>query len=171
MKEDMELAPLLLGGGQEFGLRSSTRPMALIESMTVAGEEALSTLSSSYESVQKIRALLVKGVKSILPGVIFPFESSQQLSPFIVMMIIPGVPGEVLVRTLNDQGIVVSTRSACSSKHSGTIPIFTILDLDRSWHACSLRVSFSRETTGEEIAIFLDALKTHVEELRHFYSN
>ncbi len=145
--------------------------MALIQSLTAAGEAVMSTVLSSSDSVQRIRSLLVEGVKAALPCVIFPFESAQQLSPYIVMMIVPGVPGEVLMRTLNDQGIVVSTRSACSSKQSEPIPIFTLLGIERSLHACSLRVSFSRDTTDEEVGVFLAALRSSVEELQWFYSN
>ncbi|MCA1950892.1 MAG: aminotransferase class V-fold PLP-dependent enzyme, partial [Treponema sp.] len=83
----------------------------------------------------------------------------ERFSPYILQAAFPGIPGEVLVRSLDDAGIAISTGSACSSAKQER-PVLKAMGIDADTAFCSVRFSQGWNTTEEDIEVLLGALRT-----------
>ena len=149
IRKGLELKPLLLGGGQESGLRSGTEPTAQLAALAAACE--------AWDSGAPARIAAVKShaleVLSSVPGLemVSPGDA-----PHICAISLPGYPSEMLVRDLSDRGIYVSSGSAC---HKGKPShVFAALGLPKRTLMGVLRISFSPDSTCEEAGALADAL-------------
>ena len=149
IRKGLDLKPLLLGGGQENGLRSGTEPTAQLAALAAACE-AWDTSAPARIAAVKAHAL---EVLSSVPGleVVSPGDA-----PHICAISLPGYPSEMLVRDLSDRGIYVSSGSAC---HKGKPShVFAALGLPKRTLMGVLRISFSPDSTCEEAGALADAL-------------
>ena len=146
--------PLMLGGGQESGMRPGTEPTSQIAAFGVAcelglagREEAIRRMSDVKEYARQRLLGEVEGLEEVAAGA----------APHILCLTLTGYKSEVLVRTLGDQGICVSAGSAC---HRGKPShVFAALPLTKGQREGAFRVSFSPESTREEIDALVEALK------------
>lgn len=162
----VKMLPLLYGGGQEDGMRSSTQAAPLIFSFCEAAREAVETMEPSLEHVTKINQLARKCLKEKLEVVDFPF--AQHTSPYILTFLLPGISSDIILRHLEQRDIFISSTSACSSRIKGANPVFTALHLPSKMHKFVLRVSFSHETTEADVLMFCDTLAIVYDELRMY---
>ena len=149
IRKGLELKPLLLGGGQENGLRSGTEPTAQLAALAAACEAWDPDAPAGIAAV-KAHAL---EVLSAVPGleVVSPGDA-----PHICAISLPGYPSEMLVRDLSDRGIYVSSGSAC---HKGKPShVFAALGLPKRTLMGVLRISFSPDSTCEEAGALAAAL-------------
>ena len=134
--------PLLLGGGQESGLRSGTEPTAQIAALAAACE----AWKPEYrEQIRAVKDYALEKLKEV-PGleVVSPGDA-----PHVCAISLPGYPSEMLVRDLSDMGICVSSGSAC---HKGKPShVFAALGLPKRTLMGVLRVSFSAENIREDV--------------------
>ncbi len=160
-RKGLALSPLIFGGGQEKGLRSGTENVLGALTFSYAAESKFATLPEDGERLKGYRELLF----SELDHTLFTRLSPGNGSPYILTLSAKGVRGEVLSRMLWDGGVVVGTGSACSSKH----PYSRVLK------ACGygeevlggvLRVSFSPETTEEELHAAAKAFNQAVKQFK-----
>ncbi|MCP5053107.1 MAG: cysteine desulfurase [bacterium] len=164
LRADVTVAPLLYGGNQENGLRSSTQAAPLIYSFFEAVREAMETIDDSWTYVTEINGLAREGLEERISEVQFPF--SGYTSPYILTFLLPGISSDIILRHLEQRDIMISSTSACSSKEKGTSPVFTALHLPDKYHKFVLRVSFSYQTTSEEIETFCQTLADTYKELK-----
>lgn len=145
-KKSLALSPYLYGGGQEGGKRSGTENVFGIMAFSYACDEKFASLKADGERLCGYREKLA----CLLDGGLFRRISSQKGTPYILSVSAVGLRGEVLQRMLSDRGVVVGTGSACSSKHR-----FSRVLGEWGWEEKVLdgvlRISFSPETTEEEI--------------------
>ena len=149
IRKGLELKPLLLGGGQENGLRSGTEPTAQLAALAAACQ-AWDREAPARMAAVKAHAL---DVLSAIPGleVVSPGDA-----PHICAVSLPGYPSEMLVRDLSDRGIYVSSGSAC---HKGKPShVFAALGLPKRTLMGVLRVSFGPDSTPEEADALANAL-------------
>ena len=149
IRKGLRLKPMLLGGGQEEGLRSGTEPTAQIAALAAAcqawGEDTAAHIQSVKEHALKVLQQ-VPGLEVISPGD----------APHICAISLPGYPSEMLVRDLSDQGIYVSSGSAC---HKGKPShVFAALGLPKRTLMGILRVSFGPDSTPAEADALAAAL-------------
>ena len=149
IRKGLELKPLLLGGGQENGLRSGTEPTAQLAALAAACE-AWDPDAPARIAAVKAHALevlsSVPGLEMVSPGD----------APHICAISLPGYPSEMLVRDLSDRGIYVSSGSAC---HKGKPShVFAALGLPKRTLMGVLRISFSPDSTCEEADALAAAL-------------
>src|SRR5690606_38275314 len=113
VKKGTTLFPLFHGGGQEFGIRSGTENVA----GNVAFAKALRLIKEKEQAkrheLNEIRMKLYEALEQ-MEGV--EMNSPKEGAPHIVHVSVPGFKPEVIIHALYDQGIVISTQSACSSK-------------------------------------------------------
>ncbi|MGD2089411.1 MAG: aminotransferase class V-fold PLP-dependent enzyme [Candidatus Aminicenantes bacterium] len=166
LRNGVQLSPLLYGGGQEKGLRSSTQAAPLIFSFYEAAVEAMNSLEFSLDHVTAMNQLARESLKERVNMVRFPFVKNS--SPYILTFILPGIPSDIILRHLEQQGIMISSRAACSSRIKGTDPVFTALHLPKDEHKFVLRVSFSHVTTGVDVLRFCDTLASICDDLKMF---
>ncbi|RLA63569.1 MAG: hypothetical protein DRQ88_01625 [Epsilonproteobacteria bacterium] len=145
--------PLLDGGGQEYGLRSSTLAGPLMFSFYEAYKEISHDQKKHFEYVKILYEKVKEMLGDNIPGVLFPFPYG---GPFILTMIIPELPSDVLVRHLEMIDIFVASSSACSSKVKGFNPTFQALGIDEKYHKNVIRVSFSEIVKLESIDFFIE---------------
>ena len=153
IRKGVRLAPLLTGGGQEEDLRSGTEATAQIAGFAAACQAVMADLGR-LERTAAIKAYTLEQLKQAVPKleVISPGDA-----PHICAVTLPGYPSEVLVRVLGDQGICISSGSAC---HRGKPShVFAAMGLPKPWLSGALRLSFSPKTAQEEADRLVEALQ------------
>lgn len=159
------LPVLFRGGGQEGNRRPGTENLAAIWAMTEATVRAMRDMKVGAAHAEELKKLLAAGMRHI-DGVCFVPESAavetERFSPYILSVAFPPLPGEVLVRALNDSGYAISTGSACSSKHHKERRILMNMGLDEDTARSSVRISVGVSTTEEEVLRFVDSLAKEV---------
>lgn len=155
IRKGLLLPPLLLGGGQEKGLRSGTENLLGIVSFGEAAREGAEALASGIGAMQAVRDSILKTL-SDHPKI--RFHLPENPSCHILSMQVAGFRSEVLLHTLSAKGIFLSSGSACSS-HSGKSPVLQNFGLSPKEADSTVRLSFSRLNTLGEAEEFCKVLK------------
>lgn len=161
----VQLKPLLAGGGQEFGVRSGTENVPLIVGMAKALRISMDNQASKIARKIALRQQLLAGIAAIPELTISGSEVEQEMAPHIVHFTFAGMKAEVVVHALEQRGIYISTRSACTSGESEPSEVMLALGYQRDLAASGLRISFSDEHQAQDIALFLRSLHEVVKEL------
>ncbi|WP_078555501.1 cysteine desulfurase family protein [Bacillus alkalicellulosilyticus] len=162
VRSGVRLSPILLGGVQEAKLRAGTE--------NVAGAAALAkALRLSMEQAKNVQHLyelkrLTCEKLSTIEG-IFLNSKEKNFAPHIVNFSIPGAKPEVIIQSLSEKNIYVSTKSACSSKLASPSRVLLAMGVGKKKAESGIRVSFSFENTKEEVLIFTEIMSTLVPEL------
>ncbi|MEA5002592.1 MAG: cysteine desulfurase family protein [Christensenella sp.] len=164
-KENTPLKPYILGGGQEGGLRSGTQNTLGIFSFAAAVSYFME--EADKEQAGRVRDIFLEACSGIEDIVLLTPEDSEQACRHIVNLSVLGVRGETLLHTLEQQGICISTGSACSSK-KGKSRIAKALGLSEEEAEGAIRISFSPFTTQEEVLTAAAQIKKEAELLRRF---
>ena len=156
-KKDLGLKPLIYGGGQEEGLRSSTLSTPLILGWEAAIQKASKAQNRQFEKISSLKSHMTKILKNKIPDLQVLF-STAITSPYITLLALPKVPGDVMMRFLEQDGIYVSRSSACSSKIKKVNPVLSALSIPLELHKNILRIFFSYKTSAYEVDMFCEKL-------------
>ena len=162
VRRPVRLEPLIHGGGHERGLRSGTLPTHLIVGMGEAFALAQAQFRQDEKHIRQIRHQLWEGI-SALGGVHINAEEVNCI-PGCLNLYIEGVEGEALMTSL--QQVAISSGSACNSANPEPSHVLVAMGLPREQAYNSLRVSFGRFTTEEEIRNAITHIHTEVKRLR-----
>ncbi|MFR0019744.1 MAG: cysteine desulfurase family protein, partial [Paraclostridium sp.] len=163
MKENNKIKPMLTGGGQEIGIRSGTENVAGIYGLGEAIDIIMSDLNSKIEKIEKLKVLLKDFIVENIDDI--KVNSPEDGVCHILNISFKDVKGEVLLHHLAQQGVFVSTGSACSSKKKGS-HVLNAIGLTPQEIDGAIRFSLSDMTTEEEINEACEIIKKSVEELR-----
>lgn len=147
----IQLKPVVLGGGQEMGLRSGTENVPGIIGFARALQIADDTRKSEYKRLEELKNQLKKTLANGLPDIIFN-ENPRATSPAILNFSVPNVDGERVVFALDEKGVMVATGSACAANKGQRSHVLTAMDLTDNIADGSIRVSLGRFMTEEDIA-------------------
>lgn len=150
-RKNLVIEPLIHGGISTTVYRSGTPALALASAMETALEMALREQKNRYEVVQGLNRKLRRELE-VYPDV--RINSPQNAVPHILNLSVQGVKGTVFQRALDENGICVSVKSACSAEGQPSQAVFSVSQ-DRKNALSSWRISLSHLTTGEEIQEFL----------------
>ncbi|MBQ4187651.1 MAG: cysteine desulfurase [Firmicutes bacterium] len=169
VRRGLQLPSLILGGGQENHFRSGTENVPYIAGFAEAAEEMWKNHETLTAEMQRLKARLVNELTDALPGIHVNGPAVEEAAPHIVNLRIDGVRSEVLLHALEDDGIYISSGSACSSNKPGekSRPL-AALGLNAQEIDQSLRVSFGRYNTDEDVDAFVAAMTKTVPVLRRF---
>jgi len=161
VKEKTKLKPLILGGGQQKGMRSGTENVPAIAGLGEAAEEIYENLDEKRAHLYGLKQRFIDGIEK-LEGTHVNGKTGEDSAPHIVSVSFEGIRSEVLLHSLEDRGIYVSSGSACSSnnhagKQKGSKTLRNI-HLKENLLDSTLRFSFSVHTTEEEIDYALEVL-------------
>lgn len=161
VKEKTKLKPLILGGGQQKGMRSGTENVPAIAGLGEAAEEIYENLDEKRAHLYGLKQRFIDGIEK-LEGTHVNGKNGEDSAPHIVSVSFEGIRSEVLLHSLEDRGIYVSSGSACSSnnhagKQKGSKTLRNI-HLKENLLDSTLRFSFSVHTTEEEIDYALEVL-------------
>lgn len=196
VNEKVKIKPLILGGGQQKGMRSGTDNVPGIAGIGVAAREAYEDLDNKIVHLRDLKARFIAGVIAI-PDVtvqgqnkklvedgagtenaedmcknikrLLEKEPERYGAPHIISVSFRGVRSEVLLHALEEKGICVSSGSACSSNKK--LPVSTVLKeagVERELLESTVRFSFSTYTTEEEIDYCLKQLRQIIPMLRKY---
>lgn len=166
IRKGINLPALILGGGQQKGLRGGTENSCGIAGLGVAVETAFSKIDSNLENVKKIKEHIAKGVLSL--GDVNINGDFELGSPYVLNVTFLGLRSEVLLHSLEEKGIYVSAGSACDSrKHIGS-PILQAMGLKENQVVGAIRFSFCAYNTLEEAEKTIEILKEVVPFLRKY---
>ncbi len=165
IKDGVKIDPVILGGGQEFRLRSGTENVASIVGFGQACEIAQNNLIKNSSLIKKLQTLLVKRVLDEIPEVTFNGHSEYRLSNNAHFTFL-GVNGEDLIIKLDEYGVAASTGSACSVNTQKASHVLESMGFSLEQITGSLRLTVGIFNTENEINKTVDILKKIVEELR-----
>ncbi|SDH96636.1 cysteine desulfurase [Paenibacillus naphthalenovorans] len=165
-RRGVELEPLLLGGGQEKGLRSGTENVPAIVGMAKAVRMAVEEQQAFAKHTAGLREMLVQGIDRLPELVLSGSRNPEDMAPHIVHFSFPGMKSEVLVHALEQRGICVSARSACSSAAEKPSRVLTAMGASDAAAVSGIRLSYSLQQTQEDVRRFCSALQEVVAELK-----
>lgn len=151
-RKNLEIEPLIHGGASITRYRSGTPTLALAAAIEVALGLALKEEKARNEVVKVYNHILRERLKAY-PNVCI--NSPEHGVPHILNLSIGGVKGTVFQRILDEKGICVSVRSACSMDGEFSGAIFAVCQ-DRRRALSSWRISLSHLTTEKEIQKFIE---------------
>ena len=165
--EKVKIHPLILGGGQQKGMRSGTDNVPGIAGM---GEAARIIYEHLEENTSRMRELkeYFRGELEKIDNVEINGPVAGEGAPHILNASFLGVRSEVLLHALEDQGIYVSAGSACSSHKRTGSPSLGAIGLSPERKESAVRFSFSEFTTKEELDYTLETLKSLLPMLRRY---
>ena len=158
-------AGLYTGGGQEKGIRPGTENLAAAAGMCVAMERSKQVVEVHLKAASQRMQMLITGIQGINGARILPEnrpDNTADFSPWILNVSFPPLPGEVLVRVLDESGFAVSTGSACSSNKKSRTRALESMGIDHKTAFSSIRISQGPATTEKEIMAFLKTLKEQI---------
>lgn len=165
-REEIELVPMMYGGGHEQGLRAGTENVAAIVGFGKAAELALNELEARQQHMQALQDRLLERLDA-MPGVtVFARDAERVVNT--IQLAVAGIEGETLLMTLDQQGYAVSSGSACSSSSSEPSHVLMAMGVDRDLSRNAIRVSTGKDTRLEEIDGFCDALQGQLDMLKRF---
>ncbi len=160
-RKGVNLIPLIYGGGQENGLRSGTENLFGIKVFEYASQDKFLNLKDNYAKVSLIKEKIIDGLDKEL----FTIISGENSTPYVLTISAKGVRGEVIMHSLETNGLIVGNGSACSSKNR----------YSRVIEACGytndildgvIRLSFSYENTLEEADMAISLINSTVKKLK-----
>ncbi|WP_432745629.1 cysteine desulfurase family protein [Methylobacter sp. G7] len=152
-EKSVAIKPILLGGGQEQGLRAGTENVAAIVGFGKAAELAKLELAERQAHLLKLRTLLEHGL-SAMPGLTVFAEQAERL-PNTVQVGIHGIDGEMLLMQLDQKGIAVSSGSACASGIREASPVLVAMGIDPAQAKSAIRISLGKANTENEVIEFI----------------
>jgi len=165
VRRNVQVAPVLLGGGQERALRSGTENMPAIVGMAEAADIMSREMGGEVERMRGMRDALIERVLGTIPDSHLNGHPTERL-PNNAHFRFEAIEGESLLLSLKDKGVAASTGSACSSKTLE--PSHTLLScglLHEEAHG-SLEFTFGRWSRPSDVDRVLEVLPGIVERLR-----
>ena len=169
VRAGVQVAPVLLGGGQERGLRSGTEDLASIAGMAAAADIMAVEMPAEVERIRVIRDGLVTRVLAEIPDSHLngaPLDRPGGRLPNNAHFRFEGVEGEAMILSLRDESVAAATGSACSSKTLE--PSHTLIScglLHEEAHG-SLEFTFGRFSEPEDVDRIMEALPGVITRLR-----
>ena len=162
-----EIAPLLVGGGQERDLRSGTQNAPGIVAMAAAARATLDTRAQVVAEVGALRDRLADGLMAGIDGVSETGVRANKVAGSCHLCI-DGIESEALLFLLEREGVFASAASSCSAGAQDPSHVLAAMGYERERAGGSLRLSLGYDTTSADIDQALEVLPSAVERLRAF---
>ena len=171
IRDKVNIPAFIEGGGQEEGKRSGTQNVPGIAGLGEASELSEKTRKAEMARIIHMRQYLMDGLKAELKDIIInsPEEAGEKAGMCcgsVLNITFLGTRGEVLLHTLEQDGIYVSTGSACSSNKKGQSHVLKAMGLRDKEIEGTLRFSFGRMNRLEEMDIVIDKVSGAVKRFR-----
>ena len=154
IRKGLKISPFIRGGGQENGLRSGTEATGQLAALAAAVTAGRATLERDLAAMADLKRYAMDRLKSAVPQGKVLVEGG---APHILPISLVGYKSEVVVRFLSDRGVYISSGSAC---HKGKPShVYAALKLPKKEQDGALRLSFSYDTTREDIDALVEGLQ------------
>ena len=155
--ENVNLEPIIFGGGQEKGIRSGTENTVGISAFSVAIKD-IKTIATDK------RSELISKITAKIPDV--TVNGTAENSGYILNVSFAGIKAEILLHSLEAKGIYVSTGSACSSNKPQPSHVLTAMGVSKENIDGAIRISFCEEDFDSDY--FVSVLAEEVEKVRKY---
>ena len=155
IRSGVKIKPLLLGGGQEKGMRSGTEALPIIAGFGTAARLGMIEFELRSASVRRLYDYITGRIQAEIPGAVIINSSGG--TPYILSFSLPGFKSEVLMNYLDSEGICVSNGAAC--KKGARSHVLNAMGVSNPVIDGTLRISFSHYNTREEADYFIEKLK------------
>ena len=167
INEKAKIQPLLLGGGQQKGMRSGTDKVPGIAGLGVAAKKIYENLEADTARMRELKTYLAAELEK-MEQVEINGPEPEKGAPHILNVSFLGVRSEVLLHTLEDRQIYVSAGRACSSHKRAGSASLGALRLSPERKESAIRFSLCEFTTREELAYTLEVLREVLPMLRRY---
>lgn len=165
VRRELEVTPLVHGGGQERDIRSGTIDPPAIAGFAAAVESAVKDQATSQARLAALRDALVDGVRTGVPDAIANGDPGHQL-PGVAHLRFPGCEGDSLLMLLDARGIECSTGSACNAGVPQASHVLLAMGCTDDEARSSLRFSLGHTSTQADVDALVDAIGPVVERAR-----
>lgn len=163
----VKIHPIMFGGGQQRDIRSGTENVPGIAGIGLASSLIYRDLEMKTALMRELKAYFIERILQMEDTVVHGV-TDEESAPHIISVGVGGVRSEVLLHTLEDKGICVSSGSACSSNHPAVSGVLKAIGAPREYLDATVRFSMSEFTTKEEIDYTLETLYNCVPMLRKY---
>lgn len=167
VSDKAKIKPIIFGGGQQGGMRSGTENVAGIAGIGKAVEEIFSHFDEDIDRLYEYKKYFTERALRI-PDVTVNGPQGRDGAPHIVSLSVKGVRAEVLLHSLDAEGICVSAGSACSAHKPTPSATLVAVGIAKELLESTVRFSFSVETTREQLDYALAVLEEQVPKLRRY---
>lgn len=161
IRKGIHIAPLMVGGGQERGMRPGTEAVPNIAAFGEACRIRQEQMAQNYTKVEKLCEKFKEGIEQRFPWAVY---NGKNDIPHVVNLSFPGCKSEVLLRVLEMHEVYVSSGSACAKGKASHV--LAAMKLDHARIDSALRISFAPSNTEEDVQALLDALEEGAKRLR-----
>ena len=167
VNEKIKIQPMILGGGQQKGMRSGTDNVPGIAGLGVAAKKIYEDFDEKIEQLKENKLYLAKRLQE-LDNVFINGPKPEDGAPHILNASFVGVRSEVLLHTLEEKQIYISAGSACSSHKRAASATMLALGVSAERRESAIRFSLSEMTTKEELDYAVDEIAKVLPVLRKF---
>ena len=164
IRKGVRLSPILFGGGQQDNIRPGTENVPGIAGLGLAAKMCHGNMHKSLPQMDRLRKKLEKGICDNISNV--RVNTPENCAPHILNVSFGGVRSEVVLHSLENEGIYVSSGSACSSHKREPSYVLTAIGVDRKMIDGSIRFSLSEFNTDEDIDVTVETLIKIIGRLR-----
>ena len=161
----VKIKPIIFGGGQQKNMRSGTENVCGIMGLGAAVKRIFDNFDKDTARMRELREYMIKGLMEC-EGVTINGADAEDSAPHIVSASVKGVRAEVLLHSLEEKGIYISSGSACASNKPAVSATLKAIGVDKNLLDSTVRFSFSVLTTKDEIDYALENFKETIEKLR-----
>ncbi len=166
LRDTTRVVPITTGGGQEKAIRPGTENVPGIVGMAVAAKAIHENIGTQYKCVLDLKNKLYEGIREQIHGLKLNSLLNDQGLPYVLNVSFVGIRGEVLLHALEEEGIYVSTGSACSSNQNKSYShVLEAMGLNTAEKEGAIRFSLSYKTTEEEIVYAIQKVVEKVKDL------
>ncbi|MBR4413180.1 MAG: cysteine desulfurase, partial [Lachnospiraceae bacterium] len=158
----VKIKPIIFGGGQQKNMRSGTENVCGIMGLGTAVKRIFDNFDEDTARMKELREYMIKGL-SECEGVTINGACAEGSAPHIVSASVKGVRAEVLLHSLEEKGIYISSGSACASNKPAVSATLKAIGVDKDLLDSTVRFSFSVLTTKDEIDYALENFKETIE--------
>ena len=159
------LSPIIMGGGQEMGLRSGTENVPAIAAFGEAARIGAQSLSQHFEKLSSLRSYLIEKLNTLPALADISITDPKSHAPHILNVTLPSIKSETMLHYLSSEGIYVSSGSACSSNSQHTSSALIAYGRTPAEADSSLRISFSHRNEFSDVDALCDALASGLAKL------
>lgn len=159
IREGLKVEPIILGGGQEFLVRSGTENVPGVSGFGLAASIIHARMDENMKKVIKLKNEFVRLLGFTFEQKDYDILSSEIASPYIINVSFSNIKAEVLLHHLAEKGIYVSTGSACSSRGTKLSHTLLAMGIQPPKIKGAIRFSLSSMNSKEDIIFAVNALK------------
>lgn len=167
IKSKTKVKPLILGGGQQLGVRSGTENVSGIAGLGEASKAAYDRLAINVARMVEIKDTMIDEL-SDMKGVVVNSRKGMKGAPHIVSASFENIRSEVLLHALEEKGIYISAGSACSSNKPAVSSTLKAMNIDKDLLESTVRFSFCADNTIDEVEYCVEQLKSLLPVLKKY---